>query len=232
MKTFVMGDIHGAYKAFMQCLERSGFDSAKDRLIVLGDVCDVYPEVRQCIDALIALKHCDYIIGNHDIWALDWAARGLKPDLWLRQGGDGTIRSYDGGPMPREHAEFLNKAHRWLELDDRVFVHAWFDPDQPLKTQGLKVLAWDRDLLRRAWKEDRAGRGRLIGHYKDIFLGHTPAGIFHGNVPLHVCNVWALDTGAGWTGPLTIMDVETKEFWQSDPTPVLYGVKGRERSMV
>ena len=229
MRTFVIGDIHGAHKALLQCLQRSGWDGEKDRLIVLGDVCDVYPEVRQCIDTLIALKHCDYIIGNHDLWALDWATQGLKPAVWLEQGGDQTIRSYGGGPMPREHVDFLNRAHRWLEVDGRVFVHAGFDPDKPLETQSLEVLAWDRGLLRRAWKEEHAGRSRPIGSYNEIFLGHTPAGIFQGVVPLHVCNVWAMDTGAGWSGPLTLMDVETKEYWQSDPTPALYGAAGRQK---
>ena len=46
MKTFAIGDIHGAYKAMMQCFERSKFDYKKDRLIVMGDVCDGYPDVR------------------------------------------------------------------------------------------------------------------------------------------------------------------------------------------
>ena len=44
MKTYAIGDIHGAYKALMQCFERSKFDYKKDRLIVMGDVCDGYPE--------------------------------------------------------------------------------------------------------------------------------------------------------------------------------------------
>ena len=55
MRTFAIGDIHGAYKALVQCFERSGFDYENDRLIVLGDVCDGYPEVKQCIDELQAL---------------------------------------------------------------------------------------------------------------------------------------------------------------------------------
>ena len=231
MKTFVIGDIHGAHKALLQCLSRSGFDREKDRLIVLGDVCDVYPEVRECIDELIALKHCDFIIGNHDLWALDWATRGLKPAMWLEQGGDATIRSYGGGPMPAEHVNFLNKAHPWLEIDGRAFVHAGFDPDRPLKGQSLTVLAWDRGLLRRALELGEVGRDHQIGCYKEIFLGHTPIGVLHDSVPHHVCNVWAMDTGAGWSGPLTIMDVDTKEYWQSDPTPSLYGVRGREKGM-
>ena len=37
-----------------------------------------------------------------------------------------------------------------------------------------------------------------------------------------VCNVWNLDTGAGWSGKLTIMDVNSKEYWQADLTPDLY----------
>ncbi|MEK6563466.1 MAG: hypothetical protein AABZ65_00350 [Candidatus Omnitrophota bacterium] len=41
--------------------------------------------------------------------------------------------------------------------------------------------------------------------------------------PIHVCNVWNIDTGAGWSGKLTIIDVDTKEYWQSDLTPDLYG---------
>ena len=37
-KTYAIGDIHGAYKSLVQCLERSKFDYNNDRLIVMGDV--------------------------------------------------------------------------------------------------------------------------------------------------------------------------------------------------
>lgn len=36
------------------------------------------------------------------------------------------------------------------------------------------------------------------------------------------CNVWNLDTGSGFSGKLTIMDIDTKEFWQSDFVRELY----------
>lgn len=45
MKRFVVGDIHGGYKALAQCLKRSEFDPEKDFLISLGDICDGWPEV-------------------------------------------------------------------------------------------------------------------------------------------------------------------------------------------
>lgn len=49
-KTFVIGDIHGAYDALLQCLERSEFDYESDRLICLGDICDRRPHVKECVD--------------------------------------------------------------------------------------------------------------------------------------------------------------------------------------
>jgi len=37
-----------------------------------------------------------------------------------------------------------------------------------------------------------------------------------------------MDTGAGWSGVLTMMDIESKQFYLSDPLPELYpGIKGR-----
>ena len=44
------------------------------------------------------------------------------------------------------------------------------------------------------------------------------------------CNVGNLDTGAAFTGKLSLMDINTKEFWQSDPVWKLYpGEKGRNK---
>jgi serine/threonine protein phosphatase 1 len=40
--------------------------------------------------------------------------------------------------------------------------------------------------------------------------------------------VWNIDTGAAFYGPLTILDVDSKEYWQSEPLPQLYpNEKGR-----
>ena len=230
MRTFVLGDIHGAYKAFLQCLERSGFDYEKDRLIVLGDVCDGYHEVRQCIDELLKIKHCDYIIGNHDLWALDWAARGDQPEIWTSQGGDRTIASYGGGPMSQAHIDFLKDAHLWIEFENKLFVHGGFDPKKPMSQQTLQTLVWDRDLVGDAWKRHLRGEGDYqYTKFKEIYLGHTPTELYYSLKPLKLCNVWLLDTGAGWSGKLTIMDVNTHEYWQSDLTPRLYGIEGRNR---
>jgi len=230
MKTFVVGDIHGTWRALRQCFERSRFSATEDRLIVLGDVCDGYPEVRQVFDELLSLDHCTMVIGNHDIWALDWALTGAQPDIWTSQGGIQTIASYNGGPMPAEHRDFLLHAVPYLELDGRLFVHGGCNPAVDLARQTAESLVWDRSLIQTAWKRHRAGRKIVFGGYRDIFLGHTPTEVFGTDQPVHFCNVWDLDTGAGWSGRLTMMEVESGLWYQSDPTPGLYGgIQGRGR---
>ena len=223
MRTIVIGDIHGAYKALLQCFERSGFDRIKDRLIVIGDVCDGYPEVRQCIDELLKVKHCDLVIGNHDMWALDWAVRGDKPKIWMSQGGDRTIASYGGGCMPKAHIDFLKNGQLWIKVNNQIFVHGGFNPDISLSNHNAQTLVWDRTLFDAAWKKQSIGNECKLGSYKDIFVGHTTTELYNTLKPIHACNVWNIDTGAGWSGKLTIMEVITKEYWQSDLTQDLYG---------
>ena len=53
--------------------------------------------------------------------------------------------------------------------------------------------------------------------YKEIYIGHTPT-LNYGSVqPMCRHHIWNLDTGAGFIGRVTLMDIETKEYWQSDP---------------
>ena len=223
MKTCAIGDIHGAYKALMQCFERSKFDYKKDCLIVMGDVCDGYPDVRQCIDELLKVKRCALVIGNHDMWALDWALRGDKPEIWTKQGGNRTIASYKGGPMPQAHIDFLKSGQLWIERDNQVFVHGGFNSDISFSAHSAQALVWDRKLLDMAWKKQIDGHKCQLGKHKDIFVGHTTTELYNTLQPIHMCNVWNIDTGAGWSGKLTTMDVDSKKYWQSDLTPDLYG---------
>ena len=222
MKTFVIGDIHGTHKALVQCLKRSRFDYARDRLIALGDVCDGYPDVKQCFDELLKVKNLDLILGNHDFWAREWATRGIKEEIWLSQGGESTVASYGDKGMPPAHVELLKNAHPWLERDNKLFVHGGFDPGKSLSEQSLETLIWDRNLINNAWKKYLRGEDCRYTQFEEIFLGHTPTQLFNWSEPLKVCNIWDMDTGAGWAGKLTIMDVQTKEYWQSDPVQSLY----------
>ena len=219
MRTFVIGDIHGVYQAFLQCLKKADFNKHKDYLICLGDVCDRGPQTRECIDELLSIQNCTYLLGNHDAWTLEWAIKGRTITEWWEQGGSETIASYKGTGMPKEHIQFLAQSPLWLLDKNRLFIHAGFDVDNGLEKTPKETLIWDRELLSKAMLLHRSCSQWKFGGYDEIFVGHTPTLTFDKDTPQKFCNVWAMDTGAGWHGKLTIMDVDTKEYWQSDSVP-------------
>ena len=55
MRTLVIGDIHGAYKALLQVLELAKI-TTNDHLIFLGDIADRWSETPKVYDFLIDLQ--------------------------------------------------------------------------------------------------------------------------------------------------------------------------------
>ncbi|MCA9398427.1 MAG: hypothetical protein KC618_01675, partial [Candidatus Omnitrophica bacterium] len=178
-----------------------------------------------------------------DFWVLDWATKGDEPDLWLTQGGSETKQSYGGKAMPKKHINFLKNAHLWIEWNNKLFVHAGIDHQKKVAKHTAHELTWDRKMVESAWRRARRKQDFKFSTYDEIYVGHTTTQRFArnqitndmtpeqidglGTTPLFLCNVILLDTGAGWSGKLTIMDVNTHEYWQSDLTSKLYGNKGR-----
>jgi len=226
-KTFVIGDIHGAYRALRQCLGRSAFDYATDRLICLGDICDGWPETKEAIDELLKIKNRVCILGNHDYWTLDWMLTGRREEVWLHQGGEATIQSYADG-VPPAHTWLLKNAVPWHLQNNRLFVHAGIDPTSPLHLQSSEIFLWDRNLARIALDFYFAGIETRLTTYDEIYIGHTPIPF---EKPIWSGGVCLMDTGAGWTGVLSMMDINTHEVFTSDKVPALYpGVAGRVRN--
>ena len=226
-KVFVIGDIHGAYRALTQCFERSGFDYDNDQLICLGDVCDGWPETKRCIAELLSIRNLVYIMGNHDTWLLEWMQTGEIENIWYVQGGEASIMSYAGKAVPQEHILFLKEALSYHVSGSRLFVHAGFDPEVPIHLQTRDTFLWDRTLARTALNRYSNGKNEKLTPYDEVYLGHTPIP-YH--KPIQACDVWMMDTGAGWNGNLSMMNVDTKEVFSSDLVPGLYpGIKGRSR---
>lgn len=225
MRTFVIGDIHGAHRALIQALDRAGFDYDNDQLICLGDVADGWPETRQCVDELLKISNLIYILGNHDFWTLEWLETGYAEDVWVDQGGKATQQSY--GEKPQSHISFFKNAVPYHISNNRLFVHAGISPLRPIEEQTYHTFLWDRNLARTAFDLFEKGIPGKLTTYDEVYIGHTPIP-FH--YPIQSGDVWMMDTGAGWSGVLSIMDIRTKEYWTSDPVPSLYpGVEGRKR---
>ncbi len=221
MRKFVIGDIHGASRALTQCLERSEFDFDQDQLIMLGDVCDGYPETNQSIEILLKVKSLIYILGNHDWWTLQWAKGEELDDSWLQYGGKNTIESYPGG-MPKEHIALLENANYYFVQNNKLFVHAGIDPQRPIENQDSQILLWDRKFVQEAIGQHTRNENVSLTSYDEVFVGHTPSHRIDHFKPIKFCEVWMMDTGAGWGERLSMMNIDTKEVFQSDRVESLY----------
>ena len=69
-----------------------------------------------------------------------------------------------------------------------------------------------QDLYKRA-KKIIPGGTQLLSKRPEMFLPDFWPAYYE---KAKGCEVWDLDTGGGYEGKLTIMNVHTKEYWQSD----------------
>jgi len=248
-----MGDIHGAFKALTQCLDRSGFDYENDILISLGDITDGYPEVYECVEELLKIKNHIPIKGNHDDWFMEFLNTDFHPYYWT-YGGKGTLISYlehagksgkyfatgsgyktslDSKDIPRSHKDFFNNQLLYrIDEKNRCFIHAGFDRNISFYDQRKEAYYWDRQLWLDAVAQKESGGGtvkfKIATKFREIYIGHSPTTRFGTNKPMKRYNIVNMDTGAGHSGKLTIMDIDSKFFWQSDSVTELYSENYRD----
>lgn len=241
-RTLVIGDIHGGFRALQQVTERAGLQS-DDRLIFLGDYVDGWSQSPEVIEYLLELERryvCTFMLGNHDAWCEEWLSGREAPQDWLIHGGQATVDSYTRiGPMERErHLEFFDRMLPYYEDGHRrLFIHAGFSSVHgPAKEHFTSNFFWDRTLWETAVAvNDLIPRGskyypQRLMLYDEIFIGHTPTTNYDIETPMHRGNVWNVDTGAAFQGRISIMDVDTKQYWQSDVVQHFYpGERGRNR---
>ena len=233
MRRFVVGDIHGAYEALMLVLSAADFDRDNDLLIGLGDYVDSWPDTPEVIDFLMGLPNFLGVIGNHDAWAAEWMQGGRIDRNWYNQGGEMTVESYrledttfDKVKM-NLHGKFLDSLPCYVLLDGKLFVHGGIDPTKDLDLADRYSVTWDRGLFKaavfRLLYPSQFSKPVPLGPFKEVYLGHTSTSQIDSSLkPVMMDNIWMLDQGAGWEGKLTLMDIDTKEYWQSDLVTKLY----------
>lgn len=242
MRTLVIGDIHGADVALQQILERANV-TMDDTLIFLGDYVDGWSGSFQVIKSLIALsekQHCIFLKGNHDVWFEEYLNTGMGDETWLKHGGIATIESYtycDEITKQQHIGFFKNCLDYYIDTDNRLFIHAGFcSMHGPVYEHCKSNFNCDRTLWEMALTIDKriSPDSLFYPHrlklFKEIYIGHTPTTNYNIELPINAMNVWNLDTGAAFTGKLSIMDIATNGFWQSDTIRKLYpNEKGRNK---
>lgn len=245
MRKLVLGDIHGSLNSLKQVLNRCKFDNSIDQLIVLGDYCDRWDYSYEVIDLLIKLqlesnnRHI-FIKGNHDIWIIDWLNNNNIDKVWLMNGGEECIKSYKRNNFENieTHKKFFNNLKDYfIDEDNNAFVHAGYQSlnglDDDLYYQDF---FWDR----RFWNTcvSSNSKPKILNIYNKVFIGHTPTLNFkckshlpeskyinvgsNISIPMVRHNVYNMDTGCGYNiGKLSIMDINTEEYWQSDESGII-----------
>lgn len=242
-RTLVIGDIHGGLRALHQVLERAAIQPL-DTLIFLGDYVDGWSQSPEVLDYLIEIQHrhhCIFIRGNHDELLLDWLEsrnENIDETMWFKHGGKATVLAYEmvSDSVKKEHILFLkNLRNYYLDEHNRLFIHAGFTNLNGVQYEHYpRMFYWDRTLWETALAlpdtlpPESLFYPRRLKLYAEIYIGHTPVTKIGQTVPLHKAGVWNVDTGAAFSGPLTVLDVATKTYWQSEPLTQLYPTeKGR-----
>jgi len=233
-RTLVIGDIHGGYKALQQVMQRANV-TKDDSLIFLGDYVDGWSETPALLSYLIQLKEkqdCIMIRGNHDDLVLDWFKTNESHPKWLQHGGASTMKAYESisPSIKAVHHTFLKELTNYhIDAQNRLFLHAGFaNLYGPASEFHSNTVYWDRTLwelvkaLDKNLTPEDAFYPERLKLFKEIYIGHTPTTRLGITKPMHLANVWNIDTGAAFKGPVSILDVDTKDFWQSDPVHELY----------
>lgn len=130
----------------------------------------------------------------------------------------------------KRHLEFLKKLENYyIDPHNRLFIHAGFtNLKGPLSEYYPYVFYWDRTL----WETAVATDERLhpndlrypkrFAHFNEIYIGHTPVTRLGKTQPMQALNVWNCDTGAGFNGPLSMLEINSKTHFQSQPVYQLY----------
>ena len=242
-RILAIGDIHGGLRGLHQIIERAKV-TTDDTLIFLGDYVDGWSQSPQVIDFLLELsekQNCIFIKGNHDQLVLDWLenrTENIDEPMWFKHGGEATVIAYSeiSEEKKNRHIQFFKALENYyLDEHTRLFVHAGFTNMNGVKYEYFpKLFYWDRTLWETAVSlDDRIEKTSLyypkrLKLYKEIYIGHTPTTFIKESIPVNKACIWNIDTGAAFKGRITIMDINSKEFWQSEPLYTLYfDEKGR-----
>lgn len=233
-RILAIGDIHGGLKALQQVLKRAEV-TPKDRLVFLGDYVDGWSDSVKVVEYLMEMSKqnsCIFIRGNHDDLVHNFLKTQELNETWLQHGGQVTLDAYRklNEQETENHKRFYTEmVDYFIDNDNRLFLHAGFTNLHGPQYEYFEAMCyWDRTLwemvsaMGNAPKNSFKQYPKRLELYDEIYIGHTPTQRVGAEVPTNFQNVWNVDTGAAFKGSLSIIDVQTKEVWQSDPVMSLY----------
>ncbi len=221
-RVYAIGDIHGRCDLLvdLQAMIAADLDrEPPERAVViyLGDYIDrgssSYQAIDRLIEAPVAGAESVHLRGNHEALLLHFLAEPDIGRVWLNNGGEATLRSYnvaspevvDGKPalaqtrdamreaVPPRHLAFFDSLALYHVEGGYTFVHAGIRPGLPLADQEDSDLLW----IRGAFLDSRADHGCCVVH------GHT----ISRQAEIRANRI-GIDTGAFFSNVLTCVVLE------------------------
>lgn len=233
-RQFVIGDIHGAFKALEQLMQKIN-PQKEDQFIFLGDYVDGWSQSAEIISWLIRFSRDHdsvFLRGNHDEDCRQWLQSGEIKESWLAHGGEATLESYHklSAAEQQQHLEFFHSLkYYFADNSNRLFVHAGFANRRGPKFEHHESnFFWDRTLwetalaLNPSMPVDSVFYPKRLLLFSEIYIGHTPTTGYNSDTPMNAANVWNIDTGAAFYGKLSAIEINSKDILQSDPVYQLY----------
>lgn len=209
-----IGDIHGHFEKLQSLFFKLEKELNRDDVLVfLGDYVDRGPHSKEVLDFLIQISkkrtNSVFLRGNHEDMFLDYLGfSGSHGESFLYNGGGQTLHSFGGKwNVEKDHIDFLLNLKDYYVCPEYpyIFVHAGFRPGIALEDQNEKDLFWIRN--------------EFLNYHESLFFnrkviyGHT---VNHNGLPRIHENKIGIDTGAGYSGPLTALIVPEEKIIQSE----------------
>lgn len=215
MKTFVIGDIHARFEKLEALLTRTAFKFSTDRLVVIGDVLDSGPEPFECAKMLTDITFLRVLIGDYDLDFISYALRN-ESNAYVMTKISNTRAIWDNMSKAEKDfysGSFLSTMRPYYMVDKNLYVHGGIQLNGPVQHQPLYSICRDTKM----WDNvmNMKNDFKVSSIFDNIFRGHTPTTLYGSNKPMYKNGVWNVNTSRALDDPLTMMDVETKEYWQA-----------------
>lgn len=217
MRTFILGDVHGAYRALQCVLNKVEFEYNVDKLIFIGDIADGWGEFDKCLNLFQSIGNFTAIVGNHDIFIRNYIKSGVIDKRWMMQGGVKTVEMLAKDKHLRDLFELYFANSKYYTIENNNFIcHAGFNLGSMMNSIDDITFATNRSLYKTMVKADRCGEKVLfdysLGYFNRVIIGHTPT---HKHIPFISNQCINIDTGAGKFGKLTLYNLDENTYIQS-----------------
>ena len=140
-RVFFVGDVHGCFEELQLLLEKAGYDSARHRLILLGDLINKGPDSFKVLSYARENKGVTALMGNHEWKFLQFLEQKQDPPDLLKK-----LKAQMGAQVG-EWLSYIKSLPLYIEEEDFLAVHGGLVPgEHPRQSKAgllLNIRFWD-----------------------------------------------------------------------------------------